>query len=165
MRQTNAIVTFAVVRALAAALAVAIGFEWFPEHAAWTVLTFVLVLRPPKEQTTVVAVGRTLGTVAGVLIGMAAAQLVGDDLAAQLIAFILAGFLMLAFSDVNYAVSTAFTTAMLLLSERILHEDVYQTGWERLGATVAGVVIAFAVIGVMAGIRTRQQPDPERATT
>ncbi len=164
-RHANAIITFAVVRSLAAALAVAIGFEWFPEHAAWTVLTFVLVLRPPKEQTMVVAVGRTVGTVAGVLIGMAAAQLVGDNLAAQLIAFVLAGFLMLASSDVNYALSTTFTTAMLLLSERILHEDVYQTGWERLGATVVGVMIAFLVIGVMGGIRTRQQPDTEQVTT
>jgi uncharacterized membrane protein YccC len=113
----------------------------------------------------VVAVGRTVGTVAGVLIGMAAAQLVGDNLAAQLIAFVLAGFLMLASSDVNYALSTTFTTAMLLLSERILHEDVYQTGWERLGATVVGVMIAFLVIGVMGGIRTRQQPDTEQVTT
>ena len=154
----DTIITFAVVRSLAAALAVAIGFEWFPDHVAWTVLTFVLVLRPPKEQTTVVAVGRTLGTIVGVLLGMAAAQLVGDNLAVQLIAFVLAGFLMLATTDVNYALSTAFTTAMLLLSERILHEDVYQTGWERLGATVAGVMIAFFVIGLMAVIRNRQQP-------
>lgn len=164
-RHQNAVITFAVVRSLAAALAVVIGFEWFPEHAAWTVLTFVLVLRPPKEQTTVVALGRTLGTVAGVLVGMAAAQLVGDNLAAQLTAFVLAGFFMLALSDVNYALSTAFTTIMLLLSERILHEDVYQTGWERLGATIAGVIIAFAVIGVMVGIRTRQQPNPEQVPT
>lgn len=162
---TEAVVTFAVVRSMAAALAVVIGFEWFPDHAAWTVLTFVLVLRPPKDQTVVVAIGRTLGTVAGVLIGMAAAQLVGDNLAAQLVAFVLAGFLMLASSDVNYAVSTTFTTVMLLLSERILHDDVYEAGWERLGATVAGVVIAFVVIGVMAGIRTRQQPNPEQVTT
>ena len=160
----EAIITFSVVRAVAAALAVVIGFEWFADHPAWTVLTFVLVLRPPKEQAIAVAASRTLGTVAGVLIGMAAAQLVGDSLTAQLAAFLVAGFFMLATSGLNYAVSTAFTTAMLLLSERILHEDVYEAGWARLGATVAGVVIAFLAIGILGAIRSLRQPTKTEVT-
>lgn len=160
----EAIITFSVVRAIAAALAVVIGFEWFADHPAWTVLTFVLVLRPPKEQAIAVAASRTLGTVAGVLIGMAAAQLVGDSLTAQLAAFLVAGFFMLATSGLNYAVSTAFTTAMLLLSERILHEDVYEAGWARLGATVAGVVIAFLAIGILGAIRSLRQPTKTEVT-
>ena len=45
------------------------GIFWFPDHYAWAAFAFVLVLRPPKEQVIVVGLGRTLGTVAGVVIG------------------------------------------------------------------------------------------------
>jgi uncharacterized membrane protein YccC len=145
-----AIEVFAVVRALAAGLCVVIGYESFEDHAAWVVLTFVLVLRPPKEQTAVVAVGRTLGTLGGVVLGIVAAQVVGDETWMLLAAFLVAGFFMVATTNVNYALSTAFTTTLLLLSERILQDDVYSTGWTRLLATLTGVAMAFAVIAIMA---------------
>lgn len=164
VQRRRPLVLFSIVRALATSAAVVVGFERFPDHAAWVVLTFVLVLRPPRGQTTVVAAGRTLGTVIGVLFGMAAAQLAGDSLPAQLLAFSGAGFFMLATTDVNYALSTAFTTAMLLLSERILHQDVYETGWERIRATLVGVVIAFLVIGIMAASAALWRPPSRDAT-
>ena len=141
--------TFAVARAVAAGACVALGYWLFPDHSTWAVLTFVLVLQPPKEQATVVAVGRTLGTAAGVLLGMAVASLVGEHTAAVVVAFVLSGFLMLATRKVNYALSTTFTTTLLLLAQRLLQGDVFSTGGARLAATLLGVAAAFAVIETM----------------
>jgi len=149
---------FALVRAVAAGMCVAIGYEFFEDHAAWVVLTFVLVLRPPKEQTEVVAVGRTLGTLGGVVIGVLAARLVGDETWSLVLAFLVCGFFMVATTNVNYALSTAFTTALLLLSQRILQDDVFSTAWDRILATIIGVTFAFAVIAIMAAtVQVRRQ--------
>jgi hypothetical protein len=139
----------AVVRGAGAALCVALGFLWFPDHVSWAVLTFVLVLRPPRAAAIVTGVGRTLGTVAGVLVGMATAGLVGDSTLSLVVAFGLCAFAMLATTGVNYAVSTTFLTALLLLAQRLIQEDLFAAGWERLAATALGVVAAFAGIAVI----------------
>jgi hypothetical protein len=150
--------TFAVVRALAAGACVALGYWLFADHSAWALLTFVLVLQPPKQQAVLVGVQRTLGTTAGVLAGMLIAQLVGDQTAVIAIAFAACGFLMLATKNVNYALSTMFTTTLLLLAGRLLQGDVFSTGWQRLLATLVGVVAAFAVLGAMNLITDQRAP-------
>ena len=63
-----------------------------------------------------------------------------------LLAFLLAGFGMIAFKNVSYTVSTIFTTCVLLFSERILQEDTFSSGWQRIGATLLGTAIALAVV-------------------
>lgn len=139
----------AAVRGVGTGLCVALGYWWFPDHAAWAALTFVLVLRPPRQAAIVTGVGRTLGTVAGVLVGMAIAGLLGASTAGLLIAFALCAFGMLATTGVNYAVSTTFTTALLLIAQRVFQEDLYAAGWQRLAATGLGVAVAFAAIAVI----------------
>jgi uncharacterized membrane protein YccC len=151
-----AIETFAIVRAVTAGACVALGYWLFPDHSAWAVLTFVLVLQPPKQQAVLVGVQRTLGTAAGVVVGMLIAQLVGDQTTVIAIAFAISGFLMLATKNVNYALSTTFTTTLLLLAGRLLQGDVFSTGWQRLLATLLGVVAAFTVIVAM-NLVTRQR--------
>lgn len=152
----GAIELFAVLRALAAGACVGLGYWLFADHPAWAVLTFVLVLQPPKQQALVVGVGRTLGTTAGVLVGMLVASVVEDQTAALVAAFVICGFLMLATKKVNYALSTTFTTAMLLLAGRLLQDDVFSTGATRLLATLLGVVAAFAVFVALQLITNRR---------
>ena len=55
-------------------------------------------------------------------------------------------FGMMAFKNVSYTVSTAFTTCVLLFSQRILQEDAFSTGWQRIVATLLGTAIALAVV-------------------
>jgi hypothetical protein len=140
---------YALIRAVGAATCVALGYWWFPDHAAWTAFAFVLVLRPPREHVIITGVGRTLGTIAGVLLGMLLALIVGDSDAVLALAFAACGFGMLLTSGVNYAVSTTFTTSLILLAQRIIEEDVVSTGWQRLGATLVGVVVAFVAIALI----------------
>jgi uncharacterized membrane protein YccC len=65
------------------------------------------------------------------------------------IAFVISAFLMVALQPVNYALFTTALTALLLIMQAIVAEDVAGTGWDRLGATVVGVVTAFVVIGLV----------------
>ena len=152
---------FALFRAAAVAIATAAGYELFESHPVWAMLTVVLVLQPPARQTWTVGLQRTAGTIAGVVVGIAAVALLDSSTAALSVAFIAAGFGMMAFTGVNYVVSTAFTTCVLLLSQRILQEDAFSTGWERIGATVLGTVIALVVVFVAVTLDNRSAPaDP-----
>ena len=54
-----------------------------------------------------------------------------------------------------------FTTALLLIAQRLIQEDVFSAGWDRLGATVVGVVAAFLAIAVIRS--TDEDPDAAEA--
>lgn len=137
---------FALVRALAVALATAAGYELFEQHPVWAVLTVVIVVQTPARQTLSVGVERTLGTVAGVVVGMLVAQWLGSNTAALVIAVLVTGFAMMTFKDVSYVLTTSLTTCLLLFSQAILQEDTFSTGWQRLGATLLGTGIALAIV-------------------
>ena len=146
---------FAVVRALAVGVATASGSELFDDHPVWAMLTVVLVLQTPARQTLSIGMQRTAGTVVGVLVGMVIVNWLDTGTVAITIAFVLAGFAMMTFKDVSYTVSTVFTTCVLLFSQRILQEDAFATGWQRISATLLGTAIAIAVV-VMAVARDQR---------
>jgi hypothetical protein len=146
---------FAIVRALAVGIATASGYELFDDHPVWAMLTVVLVLQTPARQTLSIGMQRTAGTVVGVLVGMAIVNWLDTGTVAITIAFVLAGFAMMTFKDVSYTVSTVFTTCVLLFSQRILQEDAFATGWQRIGATLLGTAIAIVVV-VMAVARDQR---------
>ncbi|MCH9816552.1 MAG: FUSC family protein [Actinomycetia bacterium] len=149
-RQRDVIVRFAIVRALGAGACVLLGYSLFPENPAWAVLTFVLVIQPPAHQFVVTALGRAIGTAVGVVLGVLIIQVSTGNTVALLVAFVASSFLMMATRKVNYAVSTLFTTGVLLISQALLQEQASVAAWQRLLATLLGVVIAFAVVAVLA---------------
>lgn len=140
---------FAVLRALAVGIATASGYELFEDHPVWAMLTVVVVLQTPARQTWSTGLQRTAGTIIGVLVGMVVVSWLDTGTVAIMIAFLVAGFGMMAFKNVSYTVSTAFTTCVLLISQRILQEDAFSTGWQRIGATLLGTAIALAVVLVI----------------
>lgn len=143
------LVTFAILRAVIAGASIYIGYQLFPDHATWMALTFVIVVRPPAHQVIVTGVARTLGTLLGVLLGMLVAGITVGNTTAQLVAFAIVGFAMVAVQKVNYALSTLFMTAFILLSEQFLLAGVISNGWQRLLATLMGVGVGFLLIAVM----------------
>jgi hypothetical protein len=137
---------FALIRAVAVGAATASGYLLFEDHPVWAVLTVVLVLQMPARQTWSTGLRRTIGTIVGVLVGMVIVQWLDTGTAAMLVAFLLAGFGMIAFKNVSYTVSTIFTTCVLLFSERILQQDTFSSGWQRIESTLLGTAIALAVV-------------------
>jgi hypothetical protein len=137
---------FSMIRALAVGVATALGYLLFEDHPVWAMLTVVLVLQMPARQTWTTGLQRTVGTVVGVLVGMVIVNWLDTGTVAIVIAFVLAGFGMMMFKNVSYTVSTIFTTCVLLFSQRILQEDAFSTGWQRIEATLLGTAIALAVV-------------------
>jgi hypothetical protein len=137
---------FAIIRALAVGAATASGYLLFEDHPVWATLTVILVLQMPARQTWTTGLQRTVGTIVGVLVGMVIVNWLDTGTVAIVIAFVLAGFGMMVFKNVSYTVSTIFTTCVLLFSQRILQEDAFSTGWQRIEATLLGTAIALAVV-------------------
>jgi hypothetical protein len=137
---------FALIRAFAVGVATASGYLLFEDHPVWAMLTVVLVLQLPARQTWSTGLRRTIGTIAGVLVGSVIVQWLDTGTVAMMIAFLLAGFGMIAFKNVSYTVTTIFTTCVLLFSERILQEDTFSSGQQRIWATLLGTAIALVVV-------------------
>jgi hypothetical protein len=65
---------FALIRAVAVGAATASGYLLFEDHPVRAVLTVVLVLQMPARQTWSTGLGRTIGTIVGVLVAMLIVQ-------------------------------------------------------------------------------------------
>jgi len=137
---------FALIRSVAVGVATASGYLLFEDYPVGAMLTVVLVLQMPARQTWSTGLQRTLGTIVGVLIAMVIVRWLDTGTVAIVIAFVLAGFGMIAFKDASYTVSTVFTSAVVLFSQRILQEDAFSTGWQRIEATLLGTAIALTVV-------------------
>lgn len=139
---------FSLLRATAAALAMALGTVLFPDHAIWAALTVLLVMKPNVGEAAATGVLRTLGTLAGVLAAEAVLAVSGGDDAIVIIGFLIAAFGMAALKNVNYAVFVLFLTALLVLSQALIGESADTAAIDRLLATILGAVIAFLGIGI-----------------
>ncbi len=149
---TSSIGIFALLRTVAVVLGVILGFWWFSAYPLWVALTVIVAVKPSASQSISVAIQRTLGTAIGVTLAVLVAQVLPSGDTAVVIAFLVSGTLMVAFNNANYTLFAAFLTATLVFGQRLVQEDAFEAGWERLLATVVGVVIAFGVIALAAEI-------------
>jgi uncharacterized membrane protein YccC len=143
---TEPIGLFALVRTAAIALAIVVGFWWFESYPLWVAITVIVVVKPSSSQSLSMAVQRTLGTAVGVILAVTVAQLLPESDTAVAIAFLVCGFLMVAFNNANYTLFATFLTAMLVFGQRLAYADAFEAGWERLLATLVGAMIAIAVM-------------------
>ena len=145
---TEPIGLFALLRTSAIVLAILVGFWWFETYPLWVAITVIVVVKPSSSQSLSMAVQRTLGTAIGVTLAVAVAQVLPESDTAVAIAFLVCGFLMIAFNNANYTLFATFLTAMLVFGQRLAHADAFEAGWERLLATLVGAVIAIVVMGI-----------------
>lgn len=149
---------FAVLRAVAVAFAVVLGFWWFSSYPLWTAITVIVVVKPSAGQTASIVVQRTLGTAVGAVIAMTVAQVLPRGETGVVIALLVSAFFMVAFLSANYTLFATFLTAMLLFGLRLVQGDAFEAGWERLLATVVGAGIALLVVVVALGYRRVSPP-------
>ena len=145
---TSPLGQFALLRGIGLAVAVLLGFALFPAHPAWLAITCLIVMRPPTRQALVVGVQRSLGTGVGVIVAVAVAGLIGENTPGLVILFLASAFLMIAVREVNYALFAMLLTALIVYSQRILGAEAAESGRDRLGETLLGVVVAFVVLGL-----------------
>ncbi len=149
---------FAILRGIGLAVAVLLGFTFFPVHPAWLAISSLIVMRPPTRRALVVGLQRSLGTGVGVIAAVALAGAIGENTPGLVILFLASAFLMMAVREVNYALFAMFVTAVVVYSQRILGADPAESGIDRLAETTLGVLIAFVVLGLTEALARRRPP-------
>jgi hypothetical protein len=157
---TGPLGAFAALRGGGLAVAVLVGFTWFPSHPAWVAITAVLVMRPPTRQTLVVGVQRSLGTGVGVVVAVALAGVVGENTPGLVLLLLASAFGMMAVREVNYALFAMLVTSLVVYTQRILGADAAESGRDRFVETILGVAIAFVVLALT---EARARADLRRA--
>ena len=107
------------------------------------------MIRPPTRKAVVVGVQRSLGTGVGVTLAVGLAGLAGQTQVVVVLLFLVTTFMMMSLKDVNYALSASLAAGMVVFLQRLVQGDTSATAVDRFAATVIGVVIAFAVLGIV----------------
>jgi hypothetical protein len=128
-----------------AALAIGVGVYrviGFHDHGYWVPLTIVFVMRPERDESYHRIVLRAAGTLLGLAIATALAELVGSDLVDGVLLAIAAA-LAYGLLTVQYALFTAAITTFVVLLTDTLGEPALDAAGQRALGTAIGLVIVF----------------------
>ena len=163
LKLTPPLIMFAVIRAIAIAGCVAIGFGLDLSHPGWIAIAAIVAMKPSLEQTTLVAAQR----LAGALIGAAAAVLLllvpasehGLKLFAVERALEIVAIILLMHGGAirfwNYAFYCAAIAAGVLIFSDLPEPSNYAAAGDRVLWTVCGVGIGVLVM-LLAGLLTKR---------
>lgn len=151
---------YAVIRAVAVAITVAIPFGLKLPNADWMPIAALVAMKPSLQQSTLVAAQRLAGAAIGAV--LAAVFLLGVDSKIALGAVIVVlGGLAGAIRAVNYAWYCAAVAATVLIAEDIGHPASLSEEARRVGFTFAGVGIALLVT-YLASLLAKHAPPAAR---
>ena len=148
-------------------LVAVIVFWVFPKpFGYWVPLTATVVLKPFAGMTLARAVQRTVGTVAGILAGLALMPFL-STISLQFLVVMIFFFAMMAVLPFNYGLAIAFLSAGLIPLEHVLTPDIrVAIGTDRLVATAIGATLALIGGHVLwPAFERRGLPDLLRACT
>jgi uncharacterized membrane protein YgaE (UPF0421/DUF939 family) len=113
------------------------------QHGFWIPLTILFVMRPECDETDHRLILRAIGTVIGLIVATAVAEVFGGSdliLAAVLTVAAALSFGLLA---VQYALFTAAITTYVVLMSTTLGEAAFRAAGQRATGTALGILIAF----------------------
>jgi len=124
--------------------AAVVVFWTFPKpFGYWVPLTATVVLKPFAGMTLARAIQRAVGTVAGILVGLALMPFL-STITLQFVAVILLFFAMMAVLPFNYGLAIVFLSTGLIPFEHVLAPGIRDVvGPDRLVATVIGATLAL----------------------
>jgi hypothetical protein len=142
---TRPVILFAVIRAAAVSIAVAIAFGLKLPSAYWMPIAAIIAMKPSLQQSTFVAEQRVAGTIVGAAV--AALVLLAVDNRAALEAVIVVLFALAAsIRTVNYTWYTAAVAGAILIAMDVPHPSSLTDEGRRILWTLAGVGIAVIVM-------------------
>lgn len=146
---------FAIVRAGGLAGAAVLGWHLFDEHPYWAAfVVFAITMSGPSELAAV-GVHRAVGTIIGAAVAVELVRSV-DSRPWLVAALIAASALAISFSRANYAFFTFFVTAVLVLATHLVRGDAALAAYERISATLLGVLLAFAITSLVLLVARRR---------
>jgi hypothetical protein len=147
---TRPIILYAVIRALAVAIAVAIAFGLKLPDAYWMPIAAIISMKPSLQQSTLVAMQRVAGTIAGAVVAALVLLAVDNRTALEVVIvvlFALAGSIR----TVSYTWYTAAVAGAVLIAADIPHPTDLSHEARRILFTLAGVGISIIVL-LLAGL-------------
>jgi uncharacterized membrane protein YccC len=133
-------IRFGVALAAGVALYRALGMK---DHGFWIPLTILFVMRPERDETYHRLALRALGTLLGLVIATALAEVFpGNDLVVGVVLTVSAA-LTFGLLTVQYALFTAAITTYVVLLTDTLGERAFEAAGQRVTGTALGILIAF----------------------
>ena len=159
---TRPLILFAVIRALAVAIAVAISFGLKLPDADWMPIAAIIAMKPSLQQSALVAEQR----VAGTIVGAAAAALVllaVDNITALEVIVVVLIALGASIRTMSYTFYTAAIAAAVLIAADVPNPSSLTHEGRRILFTLAGVGIAIIVLLLAGLLQKRTAKTAERA--
>jgi len=129
-----------------AALAAGVAAYWLlgmDDHGYWIPLTILFVMRPERGETDHRLILRAVGTVVGLILATAIAEVFdGSELVIGAVLTVAAAF-SFGLLTVQYALFTAAITTYVVVISTTLGEPAFRAVDERATGTVLGILIAF----------------------
>ncbi|MFZ0973858.1 MAG: FUSC family protein [Solirubrobacteraceae bacterium] len=142
---TKPMILFAVIRAVAVSIAVAIAFGLQLPNAYWMPIAVIIAMKPDLQQSTFAAVQRVAGTAIGAAVAALVLLTVHNKTVLEVIIVLLFG-LAAAIRFVNFAWYTAALAGGLLIAMDVPHPSNFASEGRRILFTLAGVGIAVIVM-------------------
>jgi uncharacterized membrane protein YccC len=159
---TPPLILFALIRALAVSIAVAISFGLNLPNASWMPLAALVTMKPSWDQSVLAAEQRLAGAILGAALS-ALVLLTIDNKIVTVAIIVVLGAASVSISGVNYALSTAATAAAILIAMDLPHPSNFADERMRVVYTFVGVGIAVAITFLADLLQKQTQPrTPQR---
>jgi fusaric acid resistance family protein len=147
---TRPLILYAVIRAVAVTIAVAISFGLKLPDADWMAIAAIVAMKPSLQQSALVAEQRVAGTIVGAAVAVAVLLPVDNITALEVIVVVLLA-LGAAIRTMSYTFYTAAAAAAVLIAADVPDPSNLSHEGRRILFTLAGVGIAIIVM-LLAGL-------------
>ena len=142
---TRPVILFAVIRAVAVALAAGIAFGLHQPNADWMPVSAIAAMKPSLEQSTLAAEQRLAGTIVGAVVAAVFLLAVDTKIVLEAVIAVL-GALAVAIRGVSYAWYCAAVAGAVLIGLDLPHPSNLADEGRRILFTFIGVGIAVLVM-------------------
>lgn len=142
---TAPVVMFAVIRAVAVSLAIAVAFGLELPNAYWMPIATLVAMKSSLDQSTLAAEQRLAGATVGAILATLVLLIVDGKHALEVIIVLLAA-LGGGIRTVNYALYTSAIAACVLIADDLAHPTNFSNEIERVLYTFAGLAIGVGVM-------------------
>ena len=160
---TPPLILFALIRALAVSIAVAVAFGLNLPNASWMPLAALVTMKPSWDQSVLAAEQRLAGAILGAALS-ALVLLTIDNKIVTVAIIVVLGAVSVSISGVNYALSTAATAAAILIAMDLPHPSNFADERMRVVYTFAGVGIAVAITFLADQLQKHTKPRTPQPT-
>jgi hypothetical protein len=160
---TRPVILFAVIRALALSISVAIAFGLHVENADWMPIATIVAMKPSLQQSALIAEQRVIGTILGAALAALVLLTVANRYVLEVVIVVL-GALAGMILTVNYVIYTVVVAGVVLIASDLGHPSDLSSEGRRVLFTLLGVGISIFVMFLAGQLQRRAAARAPQAT-